>query len=164
MPTATKPKPFTPCPEGEDILFLLLNVEEVINGPDARFNPGGTQWRWNFQTVELTNEDDDPFKLAYFTGTEYLEGNQNCKLTKLLDKICRGWTTEQKEEFDTDTVINKKFRADVVHVKGADGMTRARMENIRRVQPKAQEAIAPKKAAKPDPEDEDEDSDPYADE
>jgi len=167
MPIANPPKPFSVCPEGEDILFYLINVEEVQNAPDARFNPNGWQWRWNFRTVELTDEEDEPFKMAYFTGTEYIAGSDRAKLTKLLDKICRDLTKEEKETIDTDTLIGKKYRADVVHATRPDGSMSAKMENIRRLQPKAAPAATGKPAAKKKPvEDDDEDgfADVYADE
>jgi hypothetical protein len=138
-----------------DILCKLIGVEEVVNGPDARFNPGGIQWRWIFETMELTNEDDDPFRLSYYTGTSYQEGNQKSKLTKLLDRICRDLTTEEKESLDTDTLLGKKFRIDVTHVKKTDGALRAQIDSIKRVQAKPGKPLTKK---------EEDVDDPYADE
>lgn len=160
MPVATKTN-YENCPEGDDILVRLSNVEVILNDENAQYHKGEERWRWVFETLEQTNSDDEPFKVSLFTGTSYIPGSQQCKLTKLLDKLCRDLSTEEKQEFDTDTLVGKKFRIDVSHQKTQAGRTRANIDNIKRV---ASAAAAPKAKAKPvvEEDDDDDDGDPFA--
>jgi hypothetical protein len=161
MPVATTVH-YENCPPGDDIPVTLAEVKELVNDADAQFNPGETRWRWIFETDNLTNSDDEPFKVSLYTGTSYLPGNPQCKLTKLLDKICRNLTTAQKQEIDTDDLLGKKFMVDITHVTTKQGRTMANIDNIKRVAPAAKaEPQAAKKAIKPAPP-VDDDDDPFA--
>lgn len=159
MPRTSAGSNYAPCGEGEDILVRLKAVEEVTNDENSRFKPGETRWRWVFETLEERNEDGEPFLVSLYTGTVYIAKSTQCKLTKLLDKICRELTTEEKEDFDTDTLLNKRFRIDVTHVTGENGRVRANIDSIKRV--------TEKKKAKPieeEDDEEDDDGDPFKDE
>lgn len=156
MPVATETK-YPLCPEGEDLLFVLTDVEQTINPPDAQYNPGAPQWKWVFESAELMDEDDNPFKLAYYTGVVY--GNEKAKLTKLLDRIAKRLTVEERKVFDTDSVLDKKFRLDVIHAVKTDGSTRA---NIDKIKPSG--AAVPIAKAKAAPAEEMDSVDPFEDE
>lgn len=72
-----------------------------------------------------------------------------------MDRICKGMSAEEKETFDTDTMVGKKFRLDVVHTVKPDGSIRAKIESIKRVQATSTKPL--KKV-------EEDVDDPYADE
>lgn len=115
----TKPSPVTPlCPAGEH--FLTLAAVEVKEVDNLRFQKDPTQprrvnkWLWRFISDDIDPESDGQhYELPMWTFENY--GHPRANLTKLLDMIVPRATPEQKAALNTDALIGRRYKAQVVH-------------------------------------------------
>lgn len=81
-------------------------------------HPVRNTWVWKF----ISNQEDDdgePYVYGVITNTAY--GNARAGLTLLLDMLVPGMTESKARNFDTDTLIGKKFKALITLKTAQDG-------------------------------------------
>lgn len=104
-------------PAGEHVLTLReVGTKEFpsFNNPNEQVER--TMWRF---TSNEEDEDGAPYEFRQYTGMVY--GNNKAALTKLIDMLVPGMTEDDFEEFDSDDLIGKKFKAQIKHAKNDKG-------------------------------------------
>ncbi len=106
-------------PAGEHVLKLSSVEGKEMDDHYGRSATGKTtRYVWSF----VSNESDDdgvPFEYAVFTGDQY--GNAKAGMTLLVDMLVPGMTPEKFEDFDSDDLIGKRFKAQIKHQAREDG-------------------------------------------
>lgn len=126
VPTVQKDRPL--IPDGEHTLILKEVFEKDFDSQYSKREDGKvTKWLWRFESTQTT-ENDEPYEHIAFTNTSY--GHHKASLTILLDMLVPGMTPERAAEFDTDTLLHKRFKGMIRHTKTDKGDTRAELVYI----------------------------------
>ena len=154
-----KPRPLIPT--GEHILKFVEVREQETTDRYGKSDTGKIMRNiWQFVSAKM-DENGVPYEYPVFTGNTY--GNPKANMTGFMDMIVPGMTKEKFDDFDSDTLIGKKFRAQIKHVKKEDGSgMKATHVYIMPVDSKARPAEA-RSEARPDTSEENDLSDPFAD-
>jgi len=118
MPT-TKPSPKAPeIPDGEHFLTLAsVEVREVDNlraQKDVTAPKRVDKWLWRFVSDDVDPENPDVhYELAVWTFENY--GHPKANLTKLLDMLLPRATIEQKASLNTDRLVGRRYKAQIIH-------------------------------------------------
>lgn len=86
---------------------------------------------WRFETIDVVDPHGEPYEHAEWTGIKY--GNPQARMTILLDQLVPGLTASAARGFDTDTLINRLFKAVIKHIKLDGGQTVAQIAFIQPV-------------------------------
>ena len=68
-------------------------------------------FKWIFETTEVKDNDDQPFRFITYTRTYY--GNEEALLTILLDGMVGRMTSEQFQDLDMDVLKAKQWQVTV---------------------------------------------------
>ncbi len=152
-------------PAGEHVLKLVSVEGKEMDDRYGRSTTGKTiRYVWQFVSNE-TDDDGVPYEYAVFTGDQY--GNPKAGMTLLVDMLVPGMTAAKFEDFDSDDLVGKRFRAQIKHTPREDGKgMAAKHVYITPITNKPRPAETKPSAAEAAPAvDEDEDlTDPFADE
>jgi hypothetical protein len=162
MPTATPLPKRNPIPAG-DHLLCLVSVEEKympsFNDPKQET----LRWVWQFKAKATDPETGDRYEYRVYTGPTY--GDSRATLTILLDQICPDWTDEQKQNVNTDELLNTYYKAKIRHDK-PDKLGDPPKPKFAFIEPYKKPAATAKSKTAPQPETTDDDEfldDPFAD-
>lgn len=149
-------------PAGEHLLKLTACDKVELDDHFGRSDTGKVvRIKWRFVS-QAASDDGVPYDYITYTGLEY--GNEKAGLTKLLDMLVPGITKKVFDEFDTDDLIGRKFRARIKHVKREDGTPRPELVLLEPVVPRPAKSapVRPVQTREDDPDD-DTLSDPFED-
>lgn len=107
----TQPNRRPQIPAGAHLL-TLVSVEEVEVAAMKRkpTDPDKIKkWAWRFESDMLDEEDGAPFEYTHWTNSRY--GHAKANLTQLLNMICPELSAEQKAALNTDTLLQRRFKA-----------------------------------------------------
>lgn len=93
--------------------LYVCRLKEVILTEGKVFEAGKLpkpQFRWNFETLEVADDEGNPFRFSTFTGRSY--GYDNADLTKLIDSMMgRRLTPDEFLNLDlSDLTEGRKWR------------------------------------------------------
>ena len=135
-------------PAGDHILKLTKIEPREMDDLYGKSDTGKvTRVLWAFVSNE-TDDNGTPYEYGIFTNDRY--GNEKAGMTLLIDMLVPGMTADKFDDYETDELIGKRFRAQIKHVKKPDGGMKATHVFITPVGSKAKPAAeAKQEEAKP---------------
>jgi len=100
------------CPTGEQ-LFRISGLDQTARWKSGK-NAGKPAYGWRCSTVEIQDENGEPYLINKMTGVNYHEGGSDF-LSVFLDHLFPKKTTEQKRALDEEDLMNVMFYATVYH-------------------------------------------------
>ena len=114
--TTSNKRPMIPAGEH----FVTLKEVKELDVPAYGGKPGTERkWAWRFEADCLDPKDGYPYEHTVWTKAQY--GGAKANLTKLLDMLIPKATKEQKQNLNTDRILERRFKTVIIHRTGQQG-------------------------------------------